>query len=373
VGHGSGLYEGRLAEQEQVWRSILELARTEHVDAVLCAGDVWERRKPTPAEMLAAERPLVEHRDANGCPVLVILGNHDVAGTDTTYALDVLAEAGLITLSTRPEVIDVAGLAVCTLPWTPVARLVAEHPDLDRDNLHEDIGRLLVDVARKLREEATGPAILLGHWSVTGASLPSGLPIELAREVIVPLDEIEQLGFDANVLSHIHRSQVLTPATGITTPGPAFYTGSPLALNHGEGGYEHGVWLLDLHVVMGRANPEITFIPLDSRAFVTVDLGFLSGTDNLDGAIVRVKDTITVDQADNLDVDAVRSTAIGRGAHHVTVEITVERESRARAAGLDETATVADAFDAWLEAEHIDDTLRDELRPLHHHYEEAVA
>lgn len=361
LGHGGGLYDGRLAEQEDVWRRILELARTEQVDLVVFAGDMWERRKPSPGEMLAAERPLVEHHAAAGPPVLVVSGNHDRAGEDDDLALAILAEAGLIRLSTRPEIIETAGISVCTLPWTPVSKLVAQLDGGDRDTLYSDTGRLLVDIARGLREQTVGPAILLLHWSLTRSALPSGLPVDALCEVVLDTDELLGVGFDAIVAGHIHAPQL------IHQDPVCLYVGSPASLNHGEPG-EHGVWILDVEQHAAE------FRPLDSTRFVTVGLPVETWDDGqVHDAIVRVKATFPDDTDVKALTEIAETTAYDCGARHVTVDITVERAARGRAEGLDETATLADSFDAWLTAESIDGHRADRLRAVHRDLEGTLA
>lgn len=315
IGKGAHVYDGRLDDQEAVWRATLDLAREHDVDLVLHAGDLFDRRRPTPAEMLAAERPLVEHRDASSIPVLAIPGNHDLPSSDGACGLDVLDEAGLLSLRRRPMVVPAGELRVACLPWAPLGRLIATIGS--RDNAVDEAVDLLVRTAADLRAECGDhPCVLLGHWSVTGAHLPNGLPVEQLREVVLPTHELEALAFDAIVLGHIH--------VGATVAERTFYVGSPMALDHGEAGLIHGAWLLDADVKAETLALE--FLPVPSRPFVTVsmfdEVDELAG--RVDGAVVRVRDTIPVD-TDRVNVDAMRAYLLAAGAVSVTFALTYER------------------------------------------------
>lgn len=364
IGQGRDLAPDRLAEQEQLWRTILDLARTENVDAVLHGGDMWERRKPTPDEYLAAERPLVEHRAAAGPPVVVVAGNHDRAGVDDNLALKVLEQAGLIRLSTEPE--RLAGITkndvhVCTLPWTPVSRLVAAEGGGDRDRIHESAAELLLLAAQGLRAKVTGPAVLVLHWSVSGAALPSGLPIEMAREVILDVSVLEALEFDAVVCAHVHRQQYLSPPLI-----DQFYVGSPMPLNFGEADQEHGVWLLEVGAE-GFVSSE--FRPLESRRFLTMTPEDVAASelDGLDAAFVRV-----VGSAGDVDVAAARNALEAAGASRVSFRLDVERPTRARVEGLSEDTGPIDALTAWLAAQSINGSVGAALVARTQIYLEAV-
>lgn len=366
IGAGRDLAPDRLDEQERVWRETLSLSRQERCDAVLHGGDLWEHRKPDPACYLAAERPLVEHRAAGGPPVLMIAGNHDRSGVDDNLALSVLAQAGLITLSTEPEGFNAvdgelvrdlavpAGVAVCTLPWTPVSRLVAAEDGGDRDRIFEDAADLLVRTAQGLRAQVDGPAVLLLHWSVSGASLPSGIPIEMAREVILPLGELEALGFDAIVCAHIHRQQHL--ATNPAEPEmPIFFVGSPMPLSFGEGGQEHGVWLLSTHEIGTRGAvgfaPE--FRPLESRGFVTIEANGLI-PDPLP-AFVKVRGP------QGADVAALREQLLAAGAERVWFDLEPVRTTRQRGEEITPELTEIEAFGRYLAANDVNGTVGDAL------------
>lgn len=354
IGAGRDLAPDRLAEQEQVWRQTLELARDEGADVVLHGGDLWERRKPSPDEMLAAERPLVEHKAAGGCPVLIVAGNHDRAGVDDQLALRVLEQAGLITLSTEPETFNSVGgtlvrdlsvpggTAICTLPWTPVSRLVAAQDGGDRDSVYRDAADLLLMAARSLRDTVEGPAVLVLHWSISGASLPSGLPIEMAREVILDLGELEALGFQAIVCAHIHRRQRLDKMM----PYPAWYVGSPMPLSFGEANDDHGVWILS-------DDPwAVEFRPIESRRFVTLEGDGAFGAQIPAGAFVKVRGA-----AGDVDVPLIRAELLAAGASRVWFDLESERVVRDRGATVDGSMSPVDALAAYLAANGHNGTL----------------
>lgn len=237
AGKSRSLYPERLQEQSDTLEQILALGRDRDVDVILGLGDTFDRRRPDVPEMLAVEQPLVRHRDAGGAPVHLLVGNHEVGGVDDVTPIDVLAEAGLVVAHRRPEAFGIAGVGIACLPWTPVSRLVAAHGGGDRDEIHVTAAELLVQAARELRDLIDGPAVLCHHWSLSGSSLPSGMAVDDLRETILPLHELEALGFDAIIAAHIHRHQTFGHA--------AAYVGSPMALDHGESGYEHGCLLLE--------------------------------------------------------------------------------------------------------------------------------
>jgi exonuclease SbcD len=267
LGKGPQYADDRLGDQEQVWARILDLAVDQDCDAVLVAGDVFEGPLPTPEHYRAFLRPLAGFP----LPIVTILGNgrHDSAMRSTS-ALEVL-EAPELTIVTEPRIVDVAGVRVGCLPWVSVKRLVALEAGGDRDALNRAAAELLIEIARGLRED--GADILLTHFSISGAALPNGLPVDELREPVLDLVGLEEVGFDAVVAAHIHKPQLLEPGhDGFGSPhldAPILYVGSPMPLDFGEAETEHGCWILDI----GDAGETATarFIPIESRPFVTID------------------------------------------------------------------------------------------------------
>lgn len=245
LGQGSGYGRrpgDRLRDQAEVLDQIAELAIERAVDCVIVAGDVFEG--PTiPPEELAVYARFIARCHAAAIPIVSILGNsrHDAALRETN-GLEIFTHIQGIHVSTRPEVVNVAGIAIATLPWTAPGRLVAAANGGDRDDINCEAAGLLIAAARGLRAQITDdrPAVLVLHWSVSGSALPNGLPVDDLREPVLELEALADLGFDAIVCAHIHLPAMLNEDP------PIFYVGSPMPLNHGEGHYDHGAWLLEL-------------------------------------------------------------------------------------------------------------------------------
>lgn len=365
----------RLRDQERVWARVLELAAEHDVDAVLFAGDAFHRRRPTPAEMIAFQRPLQAFAAEHDIEVVAIVGNHDCEAAHLPTALDVFGRE--VDLYAQPGVwlAPDRGAAVACLPWSPVARLVATRNGGDRDELNREAAGLLVAAARGLRAQipAEQPAVLMGHWHVNSATTVSGrgAPEIFTHEPLLDYSALEELGFDAIVLGHNHMPQMLGQS--------GFHVSSPSPVNFGEGESPHGCWLLDL----GEGRSGATFLPVESRPFVTLalepgdgDAGMLwpeMWDGSLEGAVVRIRYQATEEQARRVDQAALRDALYRSGAHKVfAILADVIRESRARVAGVDEDLAPLSALDLWLEAEQLNGWQGDALRALTAGYLEAV-
>lgn len=366
----------RLAEQSALWAHVLELARENECDVILHAGDLFDARRPTPEVIQAAERPLVEHRALGGCPIVFVLGNHERNGDHPT-APGVLGLAGLIDYHERPAVVEHAGVSIVCLPSIPASRPIAAADGAERERVYEDAAEHLLDVARGYRAEISGPAILLTHFPITGDADGYG---SKASGIVLPLEGLEDLGYDAVVAGDFHRPQLLESSVG-RAPGPILYTGSPQPLDFAEGQYEHGVWLY------GRGEAPV-FLPLESRSFLTLDFDVLAEapddvvvalhTDiglhagSLIDAYVKLRYTATAEQARRIDNGTLEQALLDAGAYYAKAEPTIAREARARVQGLDETVSDEDALTLWLKTQE-DVADHSALRDLHGRYLAEVA
>jgi exonuclease SbcD len=316
IGSGS-VYDDRLADSAAMFEQVVAIAREREVDGVLLAGDIFDKPRPAPAE-LHVFADFLRRLERAAIPSVACLGNvgHDQSAANSPTALELFSFGDWMRVSRHPEVLPLGGIQVCTLPNAPTSRLTAARGT--RDDVNELSVKFLLEEAARLRAEAEGPAVLLGHWSVGDASLPNGLPTSDLHEPVLPLFPLEALGFDAIVMGHIHKPQILN-----TAPRPILYTGSPLCLNFGEADVEHGVWIAGVGEELFSAE----FVPLDGRRYVTVDVDLTdppngSGDDATDviagaitlpiaDAIVRIRYRCSEAQARRVDVHAGRRRDVG--------------------------------------------------------------
>ncbi len=332
-----------LEDQEAVWHRIVDVALERHVDLFLHAGDLVHGPIFTMEQLAAIRRVFARLRVAK-IPVAIVTGNsvHDLA-VRPVHALDVFKDYDGIYVSDRPDCLNFDGLDVCTLPWVSPARLLAmSNGEVNHEKAATAMTPMLVNIAERLylisRRET--PVVLLAHWFIDNTSLPTGLPVDQMHEPVLPWADLDSIGYDAVIAGHNHHGQRIDNPDLDSTRG--IVVGSPQPLNHGEAGYEHGCWIVDVPALAesevdkgspvpatasGSASAE--FVPIESRQFATIDYDD-TGWNFDDGAIVRVRYTATEDEARRIDHEQLRRTLIEEGASKVTIEPTLVRAPRAR-------------------------------------------
>lgn len=238
--HGADL----LAEQEAVLGHLADLVAGEAIDAVLVAGDIYDRAVPS-AEAVRVATAAVARIRAAGAQLVVTPGNHDSAPRLGAFAE--FAAAGGLHLRTT-----VGGLAdpvVLADGHGPVA--VYGIPYLEPEPARHALGvpearghtGVLTEAMRRIRADLeTRPgvrSVVLAHAFVTG-----GEPTESERTIAV--GGVEQVpgsvfdGVDYVALGHLHGPQTLAEHLR--------YSGSPLAYSFSEARQRKSVWLVDLDV-----------------------------------------------------------------------------------------------------------------------------
>jgi exonuclease SbcD len=236
--HGTDL----LAEQETVLAQLAEIVRAERVDAVLVAGDVYDRAVPSADATAVLDRALTRLRGA-GAQVVLTPGNHDSArrlgfGSGLFAAAGVHVRADTTRLDEPVLLADRHGeVAVYGIPYLEpeVARHELAMPEARG---HEAVLRAAMERIRSdlfLRPGVR--SVVLAHAFVGGAE-----PSESERDICVGgVDRVPEAVFDGVdyvALGHLHRPQSLTDRMR--------YSGSPLPYSFAEAGHGKQVWLVDL-------------------------------------------------------------------------------------------------------------------------------
>jgi exonuclease SbcD len=236
-----------IAAQATVLDHLVEVARAERVDAVVVAGDVYDRALPGVDAVTLLNDTLVRLVDL-GVTVVVSSGNHDSAGR-LGFLSRVLARSG-VHLRTDPARVGEPVLLADEHGDVAVYPLPYLEPSLTADVLGAErthAGVLAAAAGRVRADLASRPA---GTRSVVAAHafLAGGAPSDSERELAVggvvsaPVGVFD--GVDYVALGHLHGRQTLGPSVR--------YAGSPLAYSFSEAGHTKGSWL----VALGRDGVE---------------------------------------------------------------------------------------------------------------------
>ncbi|NKI44921.1 exonuclease SbcCD subunit D [Streptomyces physcomitrii] len=231
-----------LGAQEEFIDHLVEVVRAREVDAVLVAGDVYDRAVPPLAAVELFDQAL--HRlAALDVPTLMISGNHDSARR-LGVAAGLIGRAG-IHLRTDPAscevpvvLSDAHGEVACYgLPYLEPALVKAEFGA--EGTSHEAVlGKAMDRVRADLAGRPPGTrSVVLAHAFVTGGQASeSERDITVGGVASVPAAVFD--GVDYVALGHLHGSQVLGERVR--------YSGSPLAYSFSEARHRKGMWLVDL-------------------------------------------------------------------------------------------------------------------------------
>ncbi len=237
----------RFDEHEAVLRSLIQIARDEHVDAVLVAGDLFETAAPNPRAQGLVMRALLALRE-DGRQVVAIAGNHDNATLVDSVYRPVLGELGVQVLGT-PKAPTAGGtlqlttrggehLTVAAMPFLSQRYAVRAAELL----LHEqaehalDYARRVAAIVATLTGQFTQDSVnvVMAHATLLGGVRGGGeRDVQTVLEYAVPSSIFPGSAHYA-ALGHLHRQQE------IPAPCPAFYSGSPLAIDFGEEANEPG-------------------------------------------------------------------------------------------------------------------------------------
>ncbi|WAL75168.1 exonuclease SbcCD subunit D [Kitasatospora sp. YST-16] len=221
---------------------LVATAAAERVDAVLVAGDVYDRALPG-LEAVALFDEVLWRLAELGVPTVFVSGNHDSARR-LGVASRLIDRAG-IHLRTDPDALadpvllaDAHGpVAVYGLPYLEPA-LVRERLGVERGGHEQVLAAAMDRVRADLAARPAGTrAVVLAHAFVTGgAASDSERDIAVGGVQSVPAEVFDGVHYAA--LGHLHGCQTLAPHLR--------YSGSPLAYSFSEADHEKSMWLVDL-------------------------------------------------------------------------------------------------------------------------------
>jgi len=356
---GRSLHRADLrAAQAAFLDHLVEVARTEDVDAVLVAGDVYDRAVPSVDAVALCEQALVRLRET-GARVILISGNHDSARR--LGFSSALIDASGVHLRTRPAALsdpvllsdDHGQVGVYGVPYLePAVGLPADDDCAAQSSGHGTPGTrtpararshaaVLGDAVARIRADAArrgvARTVVMAHaWVAGGAGSDSERDISVGGVGQVPASLFDRFSYVA--LGHLHGQQTLAEHLR--------YSGSPLPYSFSEATHNKGSWLVEVGLG-GKTRTER--IPAPSFRRLTVLRGRIDDLLTSREFAEHEADYLAVTLTDTARPEAAMDRLRQRFPHILTLEFRPEgvtadgRSYRSRVAGHDDL-TIASEF-----------------------------
>ncbi len=256
-----------LDEQRHILASILEAVRGEKPDALLVAGDVYDKSVPS-AEAVAVLDDFLVRLSETGTKVFVLSGNHDSAER-IAFGGRLMEDRGVhmspvysgefapVTLQDEFGEVD-----VWMLPFVrPATVRACLGSDEERDQVTDYTSAMRMAIAQ-MHFTPGRRNVLLAHQFVTGAERSD------SEENVGGLDNVDASvfdGFDYVALGHIHKPQnVAKDAAGNAR---VRYSGTPLKYSLSEANHKKSLTVVELagKSADGLAGIEVREIPLTPK------------------------------------------------------------------------------------------------------------
>ena len=262
---GKRLHEvSLLDDQAYILEEIRKILRDERPDAVLIAGDIYDKSAPS-AEAVRLFDDFLSGLASDGQKVFVISGNHDSAAR-VAYGGRIMERSGVhlsapayeggvrpVTLTDGHGPVD-----IYLLPFIKPVHVSLAFPD-EKIESYTDALRVAVE---KMPINPKRRSVLVAHQFVTGAVRSDSEEVSVGG-----LDNVDAAvfaPFSYVALGHIHRPQ------NIGSPRVR-YSGTPLKYSFSEAGDEKSVTMAELD---GKEEVSLRTIPLTPKR----DLREVKGT-----------------------------------------------------------------------------------------------
>lgn len=373
---------GRVMDFLRRLSEVVEWALDNDVDLVLFAGDAYKSRDPNSTYRREFARRIKRLADA-GIPVVLLVGNHDLpAATRRASSIEIFRTLDvpnvLVASRERLHLLTTRQgdpIQVAAVPY-PLRQQLLSHKDHKNRTIAELdtlVQEIVVDNIRALagQVDASLPAVLVGHFSVSDAKLGSERSVMLGRDVVVLKSVLADPIWDYVALGHIHRHQQLNA----DQHPPIVYCGSLERIDFGEEKEPKGFVVADV----SRGQAEWQFHPVAARRFITIRADVRDEADplaallsaiaehDLTDAVVRVIVSARAEQ-EGLLRDADIRRALGEAYYVSSISREIERAYRQRLGGdAPEELAPAELLARYLESK---DTPPDRIQVLLRHAEE---
>lgn len=215
---------------------LVDVVRSEAVDAVLVSGDVYDKAIPSPDTVSLLSTSVVRLIDA-GAVVVLSSGNHDSA-IRLGFASPLLARAGLhirTDVGSVGQAVTVKGVDIYPLPYLEPSVVSTQLATGERT--HAGVLRAAMARVAASRQESPRPTVVMAHAFVNG-----GIGSESERDISVGgVSGVNPQVFEGAsyvALGHLHGRQQVAEHQ--------HYSGSPVAMSFSEARHVKSTVLVDV-------------------------------------------------------------------------------------------------------------------------------
>lgn len=200
-----------LEDQRYYLTNLIELLKDKEIDAIIMAGDLYDRALPPKEAVALANRTLTRMVKELGVPVFVIAGNHD-SNERIEYAADLLADSRLYIEGTMKDTIRKVAFEGTNFYLLPFADHVYVREKLQDDtikNMEDAIRAQLATVKATMNPNEVN--ILIAHGYVIQTGNDTSEPSDSERLLSIGTSEYVDVSlfedFDYVALGHLHKAQ----------------------------------------------------------------------------------------------------------------------------------------------------------------------
>lgn len=228
-----------LEEQKNAFKQIMKIAKEEEVDAIVIAGDLYDRSVPSVEAVALFNDMMLEMNLVSKFPVLAISGNHDSATRLDTGSPWLKAQQFHLhtQLEQAFEPVEINNTQFFLLPYFEPFHVREYFDDPSIKDIQSGM-KLVVEKMKTIFDE-NKRHVLVGHFFAAGSlRSESETPVEVGGLDSVPLELLED--FDYVALGHLHDKNAIKKAETIQ------YSGALLKYSLSEEKQEKGVRIIEL-------------------------------------------------------------------------------------------------------------------------------
>lgn len=309
---------------------MVQVAAEEKPDIVCVSGDIFHQEQIGPVrysdEIINATN-IITSLAHFAKYVVVMRGtpNHD-GGGQFRVLNRMLLNAKNVSVVTEPTVIKTPLADIACIPGFDKQEFRTKFPGLSADDENITWTKYISDMVLALRAGCEKTPILMAHYTVPGCNMESGQTSFFSNfEPVIPREALSAARYEAVLLGHIHRPQVIEGLHNV------FYSGAINAMNFNDEDQERGFWIHEFNengtLVKGhryttpyRQFRTITWDSDEVGNYIREGVMYLHRTgipEEVADKIVRVRYSCTSEQKKALNIPLLQKNLYELGAFYV--------------------------------------------------------